>query len=201
MLQNINAPDLRDHDKNEVEAEEMSEDDASICSSIIEDETTFHYPLEVEECDDELELSQFEISPNQTKKRFREDECDDAALLPLVKKPHTVLGLTGEDKEQSNEQEGEDSSRDGGESGDEGGKGGGKQQGGQTHQGEEGTRQHGGTGGESGCSEESQQQQELLLQQEREQQIGGQDEIKSKEEGKEKQHKGKFFYNVLDNYK
>ena len=114
VLQNINAPDLRDHDKNEVEAEEMSEDDASINSSIIEDETPFHYPLEVEECDDELELSQFEISPNQMSKRPREDECDDAALLPLVKKPHTdfsdLLSLTGEDKEQNNEQEGEDES-------------------------------------------------------------------------------------------
>ena len=113
VLQNINAPDLRDHDKNEVEAEEMSEDDAGIYSSIIEDETLFRYPLEVEECD-ALELSQFEISSNQTNKRPREDECDDAALLPSVTKPHTdfsnLLGLTGEDKEQSNEQEGEDES-------------------------------------------------------------------------------------------
>ena len=43
-------------------------------------------------------------------KRPREDECDDDALLPSVKKPHTdfrdLLGLTGEDKEQNNEQEG-----------------------------------------------------------------------------------------------
>ena len=113
VLQNINGPDL-DHGKNEVEAEEMSEDDASIYSSIIEDETPLRYPLEVEECDDELELSQFEISPNQMSKRPREDECDDDALLPLVKKPHTdfsdLLGLTGENKEQSNEQEGEDES-------------------------------------------------------------------------------------------
>ena len=34
MLQNINAPDLRDHDKNEVEDEKMSENDASIYASI-----------------------------------------------------------------------------------------------------------------------------------------------------------------------
>ena len=33
MLQSINAPDLRDHDKNEVE-DEMSENDASIDASI-----------------------------------------------------------------------------------------------------------------------------------------------------------------------
>ena len=111
VLQNISAPNLRDHSKNEIEAEEMSEDDASIYSSIIEDEIP--YPLQVEECD-ALELSQFEISPNQMNKRPREDECDDAALLPSVKKPHTdfsdLLSLTGEDKEQSTEQEGEDES-------------------------------------------------------------------------------------------
>ena len=112
VLQNINGPDLRDHDKNEIEAEEMSEDDASIYSSIIEDEIP--YPLQVEECD-ALELSQFEISPNQMNKRPREDECDDAALLPSVKKPHTdfsdLLDLTGEDKEQSNEQEEDESTK------------------------------------------------------------------------------------------
>ena len=34
MLQSINAPDFRDHGKNEVEAEEMSENDASIDASI-----------------------------------------------------------------------------------------------------------------------------------------------------------------------
>ena len=111
VLQNINGPDLRDHGKNEVEAEEMSEDDASIYSSIIEDEIS--YTLQVEECD-ALELSQFEISPNQMNKRPCEDKCDDAALLPSVKKPHTdfsdLLDLTGEDKEQSNEQDGEDES-------------------------------------------------------------------------------------------
>ena len=33
MLQNINAPDLRDHDKNEVE-DEMSENDAPVDASI-----------------------------------------------------------------------------------------------------------------------------------------------------------------------
>ena len=113
MLQNINAPDLKDLDKNEVEAKKMSEDDASIYSGINEDKTPFHNPLEVEECN-KLELSQSEISPNRMNKRPHEDECDDAALLPSVKKPHTdfsdLLDLTGEDKEQSNEQEGEDES-------------------------------------------------------------------------------------------
>ena len=61
-----------------------------------------------------IELSQLETSSIQMNKRPREDRCDDAALLPLAKKPHTdfsdLLGLTGEDKEQNNEQEGEDES-------------------------------------------------------------------------------------------
>ena len=73
-----------------------------------------------------IELSQSETSPNWMKKRPREDKCDDAALLPSVKKPHTdfidLLGPTGEDKEQINEQEKD--SRDDRKSGIEGVKGG-----------------------------------------------------------------------------
>ena len=43
-----NTPDLRDHDKNEVEDGEMSKDDASIDSSINEGKAHFDFLLEVE---------------------------------------------------------------------------------------------------------------------------------------------------------
>ena len=82
---------------------------------------------------------------------------------------------------QNNGEEGEGYSGDG-ESGDEGGKGGGKQKGGQRQQGEEGANQ---------------QQQESLQQEgadERmEQYQDGEDEVKSKGEGKAVQHKGKCY--------
>ena len=107
VLQNINAPAyLKDCCKNEVEDEEMSEDDRTD-SSIYEDKTSFDYPLEVEECN-ELELSQQGTSMNQMNKRPCEDECDDAALLPSVKKPRTdldLLGLNGQSNKQEKENE------------------------------------------------------------------------------------------------
>ena len=184
MLQNINAPDL---DKNEVEAEEMSEDDASICSSINKDET---HPSEVEECD-ALELSQFEISPNQRNKRPCEDECDDAALLPSVKKSHTdcsdLLGYTGEDKDQSNELEGEDPGDDR-ESEDKGEKGGKKQKGGQRQEGEGGGVEEGEGDDESQRHIERQGEQgEEELGDEKEKQECTGDEIQ-KEKNKKEEH-------------
>ena len=48
-----------------------------------------------------IELSQSEISLNQMNKRPREDECDDAALLPSVKKPHTDFSDLLSDKSSS----------------------------------------------------------------------------------------------------
>ena len=48
-----------------------------------------------------IELSQSEISPNRMNKRPPEDECDDAALLPSVKKPHTDFSDLLSDKSSS----------------------------------------------------------------------------------------------------
>ena len=53
-----------------------------------------------------ITIIELRTSPNRMKKRPCEHERDDAALLPSVKNSCTdLLGLTGEDKEQSNEQE------------------------------------------------------------------------------------------------
>ena len=128
-----------------------------------------------------------------------------------------LLGIVGEEtgekddgeQEQNNEGQGQSNGEEGGggdpgdgESGDEGGKGGGKQKG-QRLQGEEGegAAQHGGGaglhgGGEYGGIEGNQQQQELLQQEgadERMEYQDGEDEVKSKAEGKEVQNKGKFY--------
>ena len=118
-----------------------------------------------------------------------------------------LLGIVGEEENggQSNGEEGGDSGD--GDSGDEGGKGGGKKKG-QRQQGEEGGGaglHEGGAGlhggGECSGIEVNQQQQELLQQEGAdegmEQYQDGEDEVKSKGEGKEAQHKGKCCLSLL----
>ena len=116
------------------------------------------------------------------------------------------LEQNNEGQDQSNGEEGGGDSGDG-ESGDEGGKGGRKKKEGQGQQGEEGggVGQHKGgagphSGGESGGIELNQQQQEPLQQEgadERMEQYqdgeDGEEEVKSKAEGKKVQHKGKCY--------
>ena len=118
------------------------------------------------------------------------------------------------EQEQNNEGQGQSNGEEGGgdsgdgDSGDEGGKGAGKKKEDQRQQGEEGggVGPHGGGagphgGGECGGVEVNQQQQELLQQEgtdERmEQYQDGEDEVKSKGEGKEAQHKGKCCLSLL----
>ena len=170
--------------------------------------------LEVQHCIDLSDPSlckymKFTVAPVHTSSLHYQFSIVEGGEFPansrygsIERSKFCLLGIVGEEENggQSNGEEGGGDSGDG-DSGDEGGKGGEKKKEGQRQQGEEGggAGPHG--GGECGGIEVNQQQQELLQQEgtdERmEQYQDGEDEVKSKAEEKEAQHKGKCCLSLL----